>query len=116
MFGLLFTIVFGSLVIVLSMTIEPLATHIQRRFHLHPYAQVEWRVNHTLQLQRLAYEEFGIKWYPRKWDIPVTSPGFYLPILDISDEKKPRLRRREVEEKSNLGNADQEQNPTKSLA
>lgn len=56
------------------------------------YAQAEWQTGSPLQLQRLAHEALGLgAWSGADAAIPVTGSGDMLGVLDVSDEKHPRL-------------------------
>ncbi|KAI9148868.1 hypothetical protein HJFPF1_10911 [Paramyrothecium foliicola] len=78
MFWLLFVLLLGLLIIVLSAILEPIALFIAKR--LGPrlrstgYARLEWRGNHALQLHRLAHEEVELgSWELGRWDTPITN-------------------------------------------
>lgn len=73
---------------------EPLLRFIQRRctFSICLYQRLEWIVNETLQLQRMAHEEIGAgTWSGTAESLPITEKGERLAILDVSDEKHPQL-------------------------
>ncbi|KAL1634241.1 hypothetical protein SLS58_010785 [Diplodia intermedia] len=92
-FGLATILIIGGVIILLSYTIEPLIRWIQRRRNLDTYARVEWNMNETLQLQRLAHEELGVgAWRRCDTDIPVTERFDRLAVLDLSDRSHPRLK------------------------
>ncbi|KAF9641034.1 hypothetical protein BFW01_g12840 [Lasiodiplodia theobromae] len=92
-FGLAFTIALGSLIIVLSYTLEPTLGWVQRRRSWDTYARLEWVTNETLQLQRLAHEELGsVKWEGCAENVPVTRKGEKLAVLDLHDLDHPRLK------------------------
>jgi hypothetical protein len=80
--------------------IESIAAHVSRRWghgtKQASYALLEWEHNSALQLQRLAHQAVGSgTWTRTAQAIPVTESGDTLGILDISDPKHTRLRRRE---------------------
>lgn len=92
------TIIFavGSLIILLSWILEPLTACIQqrrRRRSNHTYSRIEWNLNDTLQLQRLAHEEAGFgSWRHCDEGVPVTKPGDRLGVVDLEDLAHPRLK------------------------
>lgn len=93
-FGLVFMFVAGSLVVLVSFALEPCLRCVRRRFRLDrwEYSHLEWAMNQTLQLQRLAHEEVGAgTWAGGIRAIPVTRKGEELAILDVSDPGHPRL-------------------------
>lgn len=54
--------------------------------------QLEWGVNETFQLQRMAHEAVGMgTWSGVTDSIPVTKPRQNLAMLDLTDLKHPRL-------------------------
>jgi hypothetical protein len=56
------------------------------------YVLLEWKSNYTLQLQRLAHEQLGLGTWSHTSDaFPVTKRGESLAVLDIIDQKHPRL-------------------------
>lgn len=56
------------------------------------FARLEWAVNGTLQLQRLAHESLGYgTWSHCDEEIPLTGDGEHLGTLDLDDLKHPRL-------------------------
>ncbi|KAI1411759.1 hypothetical protein F5Y13DRAFT_200748 [Hypoxylon sp. FL1857] len=95
LFGLLFTFLFGGIIIAISLGMENLVAYIQRRFELNPYTQIEWNANGVLQLQRMAREERGLgTWTHGVGPMPTTEDDV---LLGLTDKKHPRLQR------SNLG-------------
>ncbi len=93
MFGLLFMILLGTIIIVLSITLESWSGFLQRQFHFDPYPHLEWRMDHMLQLQRLAYEEMGVQWHLGPWNTPILDTDTLLPVLDVNNDKLPTLSR-----------------------
>ncbi|KAI1319811.1 hypothetical protein F5Y16DRAFT_417673 [Xylariaceae sp. FL0255] len=91
-FGLSFTFLTGTLIVVVSFILEPIiACFFKRRKHL-PYSYIEWRMNTALQLQRLAHEEPGVsKWKDCIGQVPITDPETVLANLNISDPEHPKL-------------------------
>lgn len=72
------------------MTLAPLATQIDKRFGRGNHNRLEWAINDTLQLQRLAHEELGCgTWIAEGF--PITAPGEKLAVLDVSDPAQPKL-------------------------
>ncbi|KAH7309639.1 hypothetical protein B0I35DRAFT_84744 [Stachybotrys elegans] len=98
MFGLLFTLVAGVIIILISASLDSLATFIQRRFSskLGVYSRIEWRANHALHLQRLALGESDslAEWQLGCWNVPITKGKSSLAVLDTTDPAGlPRLSR-----------------------
>lgn len=101
LFWLTLVLSLGTLLLLLSYTLEPLVRLIQRRRWLRfdpladAYARLEWTTNETLQLQRLAHEELDVgEWKGCVDDVPVTVDGRQrLAVLDVSDLRHPRLKR-----------------------
>ncbi|KAB2570276.1 hypothetical protein BFW01_g7609 [Lasiodiplodia theobromae] len=92
-FGLCLTFIVGTIIVVLSYTIEPLASWIQKRRRLDTYSRLEWSINETLQLQRLAHEELGVGvWHNGAEAIPFTENGERLATVDLTDPDHPRLK------------------------
>ncbi|KAI1081443.1 hypothetical protein F5B20DRAFT_536073 [Whalleya microplaca] len=98
LFGLIFLFVGGLVLIIISANIESIALCFQRRFKRDPFSRLEWAVNDTLQLQRLAFEELGVgKWNDCDKDIPFTKDLVQVSALDVSDLKHPKLSRVKAE-------------------
>lgn len=92
-FGLASIFILGGLIIISSYTIEPLARWIQRRRNLDVYARLEWTVNETLQLQRMAHEELGLgSWLDCDKDVPITQGRDRLAVIDLAELSHPRLK------------------------
>lgn len=92
-FGLAMLLGIGFLIIVVSYTLEPFAVWIQHRRNLDTYARLEWTMNETLQLQRLAHEELGLgSWHRCDTDVPVTERLERLGVMDLSEKTHPRLK------------------------
>jgi hypothetical protein len=67
MFGL------GELIIVVSLNLETVFSCYWRRYKQSLYQQVRWRLDSTLQLQRMAFEEAGFsEWKGGANKIPTT--------------------------------------------
>lgn len=94
MFGILFTYILGSLLILLSFTLEPPIRYLYRRRHYRQYQYLEWHTNSALQLRRLAQDELGYgQWAGCADPVPVTRRGDLLAGLDVRDVEYPRLNR-----------------------
>ncbi|KAI0151786.1 hypothetical protein GGR57DRAFT_513738 [Xylariaceae sp. FL1272] len=92
LFGLLFTYLFGFLVIVTSFSIEPLFWLLYKKCGYNPYATLEWTTNTTLQLQRLAHEGIGLGTWSKGTDkVPVTQADDLLGCLDLTTMSHPVL-------------------------
>ncbi|KAB2571216.1 hypothetical protein DBV05_g10111 [Lasiodiplodia theobromae] len=91
-FGLATILIVGGLIIIISYTIEPFTVWIQRRRNLDVYARLEWTMNETFQLQRLAHEELGVgTWVRCNTDVPVTERLERLGVVGLSDRTHPKL-------------------------
>ncbi|KAF2968840.1 hypothetical protein GQX73_g4747 [Xylaria multiplex] len=91
-FGLLFTFVVGSLIMITSYLLEPISKLLHKKWDFKTHAHLEWTTNATLQLQRLAHEELGFgTWSKGTEEIPTTAPNDLLGCLDISNIKHPIL-------------------------
>lgn len=83
----------GFLIIVVSYSLEPFAIWIQHRRNLDIYARLEWTMNETLQLQRLAHEELGLgSWRRCDTEVPITERLERLGVIDLSEKTHPRLK------------------------
>ncbi|KAK8093473.1 hypothetical protein PG997_000158 [Apiospora hydei] len=92
LFGLLFTYIFGALVIVMSFALDPIMRCLHTRRKYRQYQYLEWRTNGALQLHRLAQDELRYgKWSGCTEIVPITHPEDRLADLDISDLEYPRL-------------------------
>lgn len=92
LFGLYFTFVTGMLIIIISYSLEPIFGYLHRRRDYSGYKYLEWTTNHTLQLQRLAYQGLGSgAWSGYTDTIPSTRDAYFLADLPLSypleDEK-----------------------------
>ncbi|KAF2142266.1 uncharacterized protein K452DRAFT_333074 [Aplosporella prunicola CBS 121167] len=83
-FGLALILTVGGITIILSYILEPLVVWIQHRRNLDVYARLEWTMNGTLQLQRLAHEELGL--------VPVTEKCERLGVMDLKEKSHPKLK------------------------
>ena len=92
-FGLAFTLVVGSLVILVSIVLEPAVAFYQQHYDNYTYSQLEWVSNGTLQLQRLAQEEHGAgTWSNTTKYVPVCKNEDLLAGLDMRVPNHPRLK------------------------
>lgn len=65
---------------------------IQRRRGIHSYRRLEWIINETLHLQRLAHEELGFgTWHKADESIPITTRGEKLATVDMTEPEHPKL-------------------------
>ncbi|CAI6253498.1 unnamed protein product [Periconia digitata] len=93
--------IIGAIFIVLSTFLDRLVDvapklipHL-RRSRKFMYARAEWQTGSTLQIQRMAHESLGLGTWSRTTEsVPVTEFGDQIGVLDISDEKHPRLMRK----------------------
>lgn len=93
--GLVIVFAFGSLIIILDLTLESIIVFVEGRRGTLKYSRLEWFTNDVLETQRLAHEELGLG----TWEgcagvsvVPVTRKGDLLAVLDISDPEHPRLK------------------------
>ncbi|KAI1766532.1 hypothetical protein GGR53DRAFT_518925 [Hypoxylon sp. FL1150] len=92
LFGILFILCFGSLTIILSVSLDSLARIVGKYRKSDQNSSLEWALNETLQLQRLAHEELGIgPWSRGAKTIPLVESSAELAILDSSNPKHPRM-------------------------
>ncbi|KAK8135053.1 hypothetical protein PG984_007065 [Apiospora sp. TS-2023a] len=99
LFGLLFTYILGSLIILMSFAVDPIMRCLHKRRKYRQYQYLEWRTNGSLQLHRLAQDELGYgNWSGCTNMVPVTRPEDRLADLDINDLKYPRLNRESIME------------------
>ncbi|KAI8631817.1 hypothetical protein F5Y19DRAFT_376735 [Xylariaceae sp. FL1651] len=93
-FGLLFTIVVGILIILVSYLLEPVSAFLHRTGGYNQHAYLEWTTNSTLQLQRLAHEATGLGTWSRCTSVvPATEPNELLGCLDVENLRHPVLYR-----------------------
>ncbi|KAI1173319.1 hypothetical protein F4777DRAFT_457313 [Nemania sp. FL0916] len=92
-FGLLFTFVTGSLIVLVSYILEPVSYFLYRKWDFKKYAHLEWTALNTLQMQRLAQEELGYgNWSSGTEEIPTAEADDQLGCLDISNPDHPVLK------------------------
>jgi hypothetical protein len=90
--GLLLVLIFGILIVFLSLTIEPISRFFHRRAKKDNYKLLEWNSNSSLQLQRLAFDGLGIgEWSGCDKTVPYTTRVLTIEPLDVSDPKHPRV-------------------------
>lgn len=107
--GVSLILIFGIIIIVLDMSLEPYIAWWQRRKYRkyqtrqeslesdktsanYLYGAIEWSQTGMLQLQRLAHEEAGYgEWSKCDQDVPVTEPGQLISTLDLRKVLHPRL-------------------------
>ncbi|KAI0551693.1 hypothetical protein F4679DRAFT_593131 [Xylaria curta] len=94
--GIAVIAIIGLFVIVTSFTVESITHSIQRRLKRSPHCRLEWISMGTLQIQRQLYEAHGTNTWRRCDEmIPILEePDLLLPVLDISDEIHPLVKRR----------------------
>ncbi|KAI1497320.1 hypothetical protein F5X99DRAFT_423614 [Biscogniauxia marginata] len=92
MFGILFVIITGGIIVILSYALEPIIAFLYRRRKLGQYVYLEWASNSTLQIQRLANQGLGFgTWSGALSEVPTTKPGEKLALLDITNPEMPVL-------------------------
>jgi hypothetical protein len=94
--GLCITLSIGTLIIVAEALLHCVYARIlwKGRDYLQ-YERLEWCLNGTMQLQRLAHEQRGFgTWHDCDEVIPVEKEGATLATLDISNPKHPVFQRR----------------------
>lgn len=91
--GLTLTFCIGTLIIVLSLTVEPIFHLFQRWCGIGIYRRLEWISNETLQLHRMAHEGIGSggTWLHATDCVPITEMHKLLAILDIENQHHPVL-------------------------
>lgn len=91
-FWLLFILVAGLIIILISATIESIALSVKTWLpRSNGYARLEWRASHALHLQRLAHEELGTRdWVQGAWDIPILAEDVKLAAMR-EDKRLPRF-------------------------
>jgi hypothetical protein len=86
--GIIFVV--GGLIIVTSFALPIIVRRIQQRQN--SYSSLEWMVNDTLQLQRLAHEAIGAGiWQDTDGDFPTTAQCELLAELDVTNPTHPKL-------------------------
>ncbi|GAP90767.2 putative cytochrome p450 [Rosellinia necatrix] len=91
LFGLISIFLVGILLSVASYVLESLSCVLHTRGY-GQYEDLEWKINSTMQLQRSAYEAFGIgTWSNCTRTIPITKEDEVLGSLDILDPEHPLI-------------------------
>ncbi|KAJ2988175.1 hypothetical protein NUW58_g4116 [Xylaria curta] len=94
LFGLYFTYIVGTLIVIISFVLEPILSYAQKRWKYREYENLEWISNGTLNLQRLAYDESGQgNWSKCTEPVPVTNANELLGSLDLTNLEHPKLSR-----------------------
>lgn len=102
-------LVLGGAIIVTNLVLDVVVGFIQHRvLHRGEYRRLQWILDDTLQLQRLAYEEAGMgTWSGTTSAVPTTLPGELLGGFDDTvDPNHPRLPRTGGYARSSDGKAD----------
>ncbi|KAK0720238.1 hypothetical protein B0H67DRAFT_180194 [Lasiosphaeris hirsuta] len=98
--GLGVTIAVGLLIVISSYSLDPIMSHLQRKYRMAEYRRLEWSTNGILQQQRLAFEGVGQgMWSRTDSHVPMTRKREHLAELDISNRSHPRLGSITVAEK-----------------
>lgn len=94
LFGLLFTVIAGLVIVLISYLLEPIAACFHRRGKYNDHTYYEWMSNSSFQLQRLAHQGIGAgTWSGVTDNIPITRAGDELAVLDFSDPTMPILKK-----------------------
>lgn len=73
------------LIIIVPYSLEPISGYFYRRRDYSGYKYLEWTMNQTLQLQRLAYQGLGSgAWSGYTDTIPTTRDAYFLADLPLS--------------------------------
>ncbi|TRX92221.1 hypothetical protein FHL15_006836 [Xylaria flabelliformis] len=105
-FGLLFIFTFGGIIVFLGLTLDSIVAFIQRHRRSDPHRRLEWGLNETLQLQRLAHEALGHStWTDCTKSVPITTQDAFLGKLDVSDLNHPSWKPVEKLEKIPSGDS-----------
>jgi hypothetical protein len=95
--GLSLIVTFGTVLIVLDLSLEGILSWWDQKRHRDPYQRLEWQSNEILQLQRLAHEAYGAgTWERVNHHVPVTDCKDRLAVLDTSNVKHPRFKGPEI--------------------
>jgi hypothetical protein len=91
--GITVIFVFGGIIICASLVLETIVSSLQIRFKRGLYRQVRWRLDSTLQWQRMAFEgaDMGI-WSGGAEEVPVTEKGEKLASATDWDEWHSSIR------------------------
>ncbi|KAG6359856.1 hypothetical protein INS49_010909 [Diaporthe citri] len=73
LFGIYFTYVVGTIIVIVSYSLEPVQNFLYRRKKIAEYARLEWATTESLQLQRVAYQGIGSGTWAGHFDaVPMT--------------------------------------------
>ncbi|KAH0552959.1 hypothetical protein GP486_006843 [Trichoglossum hirsutum] len=97
--GLSIILAVGSFIITASLVLDPIFGLLQKR-QGSLYRTLAWKTDSKLQLLRMANEAIGIGvWEGGADEVPVTvNRNQRLAVLDISDEKRPKLSKGEEDD------------------
>jgi hypothetical protein len=86
----------GGIIILFSLWIESIVGYFRKHSRIGLYRQIRWKLDSTLQLQRMAYEEAGLgSWKGGSHQVPVTVARDQKLEVDMEwDEMHPRLKGR----------------------
>lgn len=89
-FGLAFIIVVGGTIILVNLGLVKIVERFQRKTPRNEYRSLEWTIQGTLQLQRLAYEAHGLGRWHGEGEVPTTvgDESFALPEDKLGLERK----------------------------
>jgi len=91
--GVALLLIIGTMIIAVENSLEIIITWLYKRFNLGGHRRVEWCINHTLQLQRLAHEELGFgTWSRTSKQNPITTPNELLAVIDVANPAHPALK------------------------
>ena len=92
--GVSIILIVGSVFVFTSLVLSTVMGFIRRKRHWEEYKNLQWTVDNTLQLQRLAYEEAGQgQWSGGTDSVPITRKGDKFGMPEPVDSKHPRLSR-----------------------
>ncbi len=93
--GIVIILVVGSVIIVISWVLDTVVGSIQKHlWKRSDYKRVQWLLNSTLQLQRMAFESagFGSPWLRCDETVPVTREkrdlGETFEVIDVSENNQ----------------------------
>ena len=85
-------LILGSILIITSLALDSVMGFVRRKLHWKDYKSLQWTLDDKLQLQRMAYEEAGQRyWSSGESSVPVTKKGDKLGIPEGVDLVHPRL-------------------------
>ena len=92
--GVAIILIVGSLLILTNLVLDTIIGFIRTKLHWKSYKSLQWNLDHTWQLQRLAYEEAGQgHWMGGAASVPVTTKGDKIGVPRDVDPTHPRLSR-----------------------